>query len=125
MWLKHAYPIFDIGDWIKNISIEIDSWSKKIIMSNLLNAVNNKWLLFLPMYYWHQLMTHSLIIKERNIWSRDYYNVNNTDLKKILFIILLAKQVPYLWKTIPLCPIKIIYHSDVRIPQAAIRSNLS
>ena len=29
MWLKHAYPIFDIGDWIKNISIEIDSWSKK------------------------------------------------------------------------------------------------
>ena len=29
MWLKHAYKIFDIGDWIKNISIEIDSWSKR------------------------------------------------------------------------------------------------
>ena len=92
MWLKHAYPIFDIGDWIKNISIEIDSWSKKkIIMSNLLNAVNNKWLLFLPMYYWHQLMTHSLIIKERNIWSRDYYNVNNTDLKKNIIFYFISK----------------------------------
>lgn len=29
MWLKHAYPIFDIGDGIKNISIEIDSWSNR------------------------------------------------------------------------------------------------